>query len=117
MQESISTRSSFPKKVRPPQSKAFRHPEFSGCLSAVWYPTIPIPHLHQMSFRRYISTFLVAALLYEGTINTHADGLPQATIKSEDLDPAAFGQWLLDRPQEGELAKDGPKAAIWTRNS
>src|SRR6185369_5479704 len=33
------------------------------------------------------------------------------------LDPAAFGGWLLDRQQEGELAKDGPKAAIWTRNS
>src|SRR4051794_517143 len=69
------------------------------------------------SFLRTIAFVFTATVVCIGAIDARADGLPQATIKAEDLDPAAFGGWLLDRQQEGELAKDGPKAAIWTRNS
>ena len=72
--------------------------------------------------RRPTSSLLLASLLslaFSFTPVAHsADGLPQAgTLKAEDLDPAAFGSWMNDKPQEIDLAKDGPKAAIWTRNS
>ncbi len=77
-------------------------------------------HAYSQLFPKRLSllfTTIFGLTLLIGAAAQAADGLPQATLKADDLDPAAFGGWMQDRQQEGDLTKDGPKSAIWTQNS
>jgi hypothetical protein len=77
----------------------------------------PKPSFHAAIFS-FLRISFVTAALWNAAFNGLADGLPQASLTVDDLDPAAFVGWMQGREQAGsELSTDGPKAAIWTRTS
>ncbi|MEA3212271.1 MAG: hypothetical protein QOE70_5328 [Chthoniobacter sp.] len=71
-------------------------------------PSIP-PALVRLSTALLIAVSVVAA---------RADGNAQTSLKVEDLDAAVFAEWNGDGGERTLASeKDGPKQALWTRNS
>src|SRR5207302_5408180 len=68
---------------------------------------------------RLESVCIAAGLLLAGWLADvrAADGIAQASLKVEDLDAAAFAEWIGGGERAPDAAKEGPQQVLWTRNS